>query len=474
FNSVITCTPSPCTGTQGVDTYLATLVNGQLTVWDATQNATTGQHSVLAYSLAARGLPWEFTVWPSLAATSWFWTTATNPTMLFDPPANPSGPSRSLISTKRRQLLMDRIERRRKAGRQMANLRHGVVSPRRLRWRVIPAGARGSAELFCNSAACNGGRSRDGSHGQCVSGRGLSTSNCPRSIGKKIDRAYHLGPSDPPAYYTYDALDNLIKVQQQGGTTNQSLWRTRTFTYNSLSELTAATNPESGTVTYKYDGNGNVTTRRDARGIVTTYSYDALNRLTGKTYTDGEPAVTYSFDQGGLGVGRRTGMTDAAGSESWTYDSMGRVATDQRSTNGVAKTMSYSYNLDGTLKTLTYPSGRVMTYQVGGAELPVSAADNTTTYASGATYAPQGGLATVALAVGAINLTQSYSSRLQPSVMQAVAAGGTDLLDLAYDFGLGTADNGDVKAIVNNRDSTRTQYFSYDALNRVALANTQA
>ena len=68
---------------------------------------------------------------------------------------------------------------------------------------------------------------------------------------------------------------------------------------------------------------------------------------------------------------------------------MGRVVADERKTNGVTKTTSYAYNLDGTLKTLTYPSGRVLSYQVDGAELPLQAADTTTTYAASASYAPQ-------------------------------------------------------------------------------------
>lgn len=139
----------------------------------------------------------------------------------------------------------------------------------------------------------------------------------------------------------------------------------------------------------------------------------------------------------------------------------------------MTKAVSYVYNLDGSINSLTYPTGRVVNYQVGGAELPISAADSTNTYASGATYAPTGALAAVALGQS-VTLNQSYSSRLQPSTIRAQAAGGSDLLDLAYGFGLGTADNGDVTAIVNNRDNTRTQYFSYDALNRIVLANTQA
>jgi YD repeat-containing protein len=45
--------------------------------------------------------------------------------------------------------------------------------------------------------------------------------------------------------YTYDLLDNLKTVTQKGGAASTS-WRNRTFTYDSLSRLKSATNPESG------------------------------------------------------------------------------------------------------------------------------------------------------------------------------------------------------------------------------------
>jgi YD repeat-containing protein len=89
-------------------------------------------------------------------------------------------------------------------------------------------------------------------------------------------------------------------------------------------------------VNYSYDANGNVTSKTDYRGIVTCYGtwngsscdgagYDALNRVTKKSYSDNNPTtptVTYSYDGssclGGTSpcynIGRRTGMTDGAGS----------------------------------------------------------------------------------------------------------------------------------------------------------------
>jgi hypothetical protein len=36
----------------------------------------------LAYSLAARGLPYEFNVWPALAPSAWMWLVSTNPSLL--------------------------------------------------------------------------------------------------------------------------------------------------------------------------------------------------------------------------------------------------------------------------------------------------------------------------------------------------------------------------------------------------------
>jgi YD repeat-containing protein len=85
--------------------------------------------------------------------------------------------------------------------------------------------------------------------------------------------------------YTYGALDNLITVTQGS--------QTRTYNYDLLGRVTQATTPESGTTNFYYTTSGGalcsgdpnaVCRRTDARSITTTYSYDVLNRLTGKTY----------------------------------------------------------------------------------------------------------------------------------------------------------------------------------------------
>jgi YD repeat-containing protein len=95
--------------------------------------------------------------------------------------------------------------------------------------------------------------------------------------------------------YQYDPLDNLLSVTQKGGS-SQANWRVRTFTYDSLSRLLRANNPESGIVQYSYDPNGNLVTKTDARGTIVSMHYDALNRPLSKTFSDGTPPVTLYYD----------------------------------------------------------------------------------------------------------------------------------------------------------------------------------
>jgi RHS repeat-associated protein len=288
--------------------------------------------------------------------------------------------------------------------------------------------------------------------------------------------------------YVYDALNNLLSVQQKGNTTDPNQWRTRTFVYNSLSQLLTSTNPETGTITYTYDSNGNVLTKTDARNIITTLVYDALNRLTKKTFSDTTPQVTYWYDNqtpvgcsptltATNGTGRQTAMCDAAGWEAWSYDQMGHILVERRSTNGVVKTTNYTYNLDGSLASITYPSGKVIAYAPSGAGRSLSALDSASgvNFAQSALYAPHGGLTSVALgqATGfaGITYTESYTPRLQPLTSSA-ANPSTTIFSLTYNFALGAADNGNINIITNNLNSNRTQTFTYDQLNRVQKALT--
>ncbi len=314
--------------------------------------------------------------------------------------------------------------------------------------------------------------------------------------------------------YQYDALGNLVCVEQHGGVTgtgcsaspssdSTSPWRVRRFTYDSLSRLLTASNPESGLITYFYDANGNMLQKvmpspnqTGSAQHTISYCYDPLNRLTGKAYSwqncqngqvpSGTAGVSYSYDQGTNGIGRLTGVTDQAGSASYTYDIMGQLVTEQRTTNSVTKAMGYTYDLHGSLTTATYPSGAVINYASDAAGRAKSAIDtsNNINYITGATYGPHNAI--TGFVSGAqpggfsgIISTNVYDVRLQPCRMTASTAGAIptncdnssgNVLDLRYYYDLWIGDNGNVTKIANFRDQTRNQFFTYDGLNRLTSA----
>jgi RHS repeat-associated protein len=172
--------------------------------------------------------------------------------------------------------------------------------------------------------------------------------------------------------YTYDPLNNLLSVDQIGGSSETP--HVRSFTYDSLSRLLCAANPEnsentcpssgltslpSGIVSYGYDPNGNVTSKTDARGIAISYGYDGLNRILSKSYSDGftlPVAYTYGLPgtQTSNAVGRLisekvvNGSTVVSQRSPTAYDAMGHVSqlTECTPANCSATPYQFAYNYD--------------------------------------------------------------------------------------------------------------------------------
>ena len=238
--------------------------------------------------------------------------------------------------------------------------------------------------------------------------------------------------------YTYDTLDNLHTVAQGGVN--------RAFIYDSLSRLQTATNPESGTTHYTYYPNGNLYTKTSANGIITTYTYDGLNRLTGKSYSDNStPSACFQYDQSTStnGVGRLTTEWTQAGTCSSTlpasgvltqrtfaaYDLMGRVATDQQCSTpgnctGTSLSVSYGYDLAGNMNAFSnglsgqYAMPFSSVYDSAGRlsaiSGPSSPGSNTpTTLFQATAYTPASAIADAQLGSG-IALHRDYDSRLRP------------------------------------------------------------
>lgn len=167
--------------------------------------------------------------------------------------------------------------------------------------------------------------------------------------------------------------------------------RVRGFTYDSLSRLIGSSNPETGTITYSYDANGNVLTKTSPAVNATSgsqtigYSYDGLNRLCYKVYGGAAPSqypqsqgcpssaptnvfAQYWYDASPVSGasntnGRLTDEKSYAGNslvserKPYSYDAMGHLLNETQCTFGNCSTTTfqpaYIYDLAGNLSTFT-------------------------------------------------------------------------------------------------------------------------
>jgi RHS repeat-associated protein len=312
-------------------------------------------------------------------------------------------------------------------------------------------------------------------------------------------------------YYQYDLLDNLVGTRQAGscGSTDPVATpcgggQTRTFVYDSLKRLSAATNPEmaGNVLSYEYDGNGNVTGKLSsgAPALLVSYTYDSLNRVKTRDYSDGTtPPVTYCYDgrtwngsfdgcDGLPSTGSKGLLTDVGSSvsrTSYAYNLAGKVSKSIQTTAGRSFTFGYSYTGALALSTLTYPSGRKVTTQYDDAGRPKNLLgqymDVKKDYAGSAgnmiRYASHGDMSSMTMGNGIVE-NWNYNSRLQPTKIQA---GG--LLSIWNCFqtsddascpSLATvsANNGNVQGQRITRGAQDwTQKFTYDGVNRLSSAS---
>ncbi len=284
---------------------------------------------------------------------------------------------------------------------------------------------------------------------------------------------------------SFDGANNLVGV-----TDPRSL--ATSYGVDGLGQLKTLTSPDTGASSATYDVAGNLLSYVDARGKTRSMTYDSLNRVKTISYSSGTTS-SFEYDGGAAPVlqatGKLTKIIDEAGSTSYGYDSLGRMASKTQVANGKTRTLGYTYgttgSANGKLSTINLPSGSRLNISYGAngqlSGLSVNPVNSngvgpntavTLTVLSAIGYNPNG--ITGWTWGDATAYSRSYDSfgrvlsyPLGKPSGTGIAAGLTRTL--AYDF------KGNITSYTHSNSagsqSAYNQSFSYDARDRLIGAN---
>lgn len=210
---------------------------------------------------------------------------------------------------------------------------------------------------------------------------------------------------------------------------------------------------------YGYDDYGNQISSRDPKGRVTKFTFDELNRQTGRVLPMGVDTTQLNTDfiesmqyfAGGMNKGLLEKTTDFEGrTTTYTYDSLGRVATKTHVFEGVTRLVTYSYDKLGRV---TY-----IDEQINGA--PAQFTDND--------YDAEGRLTRVANNQGVVGYQyHAVSGRLIRTITRNVAD-TADRASTRYDYDkLGRLEKVTVEKRGGSNVVDEDTTYKYDKLNRI-------
>ncbi len=294
-------------------------------------------------------------------------------------------------------------------------------------------------------------------------GLGHATVTAYDPLGRPVTRTDAAGDV---VSYGFDTSDNLTYQGVPGGASTS-------LSYDGWNDLLQRSSSEGGSLYQSFDADGNVSARQDNNEYPVAFAYDADDRPVAATYAwDKTQDVSYVYDQVGpgssFGVGRLTGVTDAAGVLARRYDERGNLLAQARTAGaaGAARTTttSYSYDAAGRVSGLVYPSGLSLGYARDALGRVTAISAGGTKVVSGAAYLPFGPLSGLVYGNGVVEALSHDASYRATGVADTGSAG----LVSKRGYTLDAADN--VLDVADGVVGSDGEGLTYDAADRLLTA----
>lgn len=243
-----------------------------------------------------------------------------------------------------------------------------------------------------------------------------------------------------------DGLGKPLEISQGG--------ITRTFGYDSTTHfLTSSSEPETGTTTFGRDAVGNMTSRKVGSNPEVSYDYDDLNRLRATTYPAGTPSVTRTYFRDG----KLKSLDNGVVRQDYEYDFNKNLTKQTLVVDGNAFVLANAYDGNDVLSTVTYPSGKTVSYEPDAFGRPTKA----TPYVTAVTYdSTSGAMRSFTYGNGMI-ADIGYNSRYLPSSLKF--GQGSPVFSQTYSYGL----TGNLQSVSDWLDLTYARAMSYDGMERL-------
>ncbi len=257
---------------------------------------------------------------------------------------------------------------------------------------------------------------------------------------------------------TYDAKGDLVQSVDAKGNVVSSI-------YDILGHRTELHDPDLGNWTYAYDAAGDLVQQVNAMGATARFGFDNLGRMTSRSEADLNSTWSYdtyrdgSVCSGGFGKLCEE-YAGTAFDRRTTYDGAGRVVAVGTSIDAMFVT-GISYNADGRVDKITYPSGLVVQqgYTALGYLKTVTDLHSNTVLWTGTTY-DASNRPTQYQYGNAVTTNDTYYDDGRLHTRAAGASNAVQGLVYTYDAA------GNPSSRIDSSSGVNTSY-GYDALNRV-------